>query len=277
MAPARDAIGIDIGGTSTKVARVAGQGAVLRLERIATVVRGDPAAYLDELRRAVETLIQDGPVCGVGLSLNGMLNDDLRSSYLSPNTPALVGIDFASWLEGLGYPYCVEADLNAPAVAEYAFGARAGARRLMTAAIGTGFGAGMVVAGQVLRLVGGTLGDSGHIILEPGGPACTAGCHGCAEALISAAGIERLAARKGFSDRAAREVIASALGGEAWAVEIIGQIGEYLGQWLASIAPIFLPEQVLICGGIAEAGQPLLDTAVPAFARSPGRITPAAR
>ncbi|HVN53294.1 MAG TPA: ROK family protein [Anaerolineaceae bacterium] len=265
MATGKQAIGIDIGGTATKVARVAENGAVLRLERIPSVVSGDPTPYLDELRRMVETLLQDGPVCGAGLSLNGMLSDDRRISYLNPNTPALEGVDFAAWLESLGYPYCIDADLNTPAVAEYAFGEHTGVRRLMTAVIGTGFGAGMVVDGRVLRLVGGTLGDSGHIILEPDGPSCTAGCHGCAEALISAAGVERLAIARGHASAPAREVIAAAHRGEAWAVQIIASIGEYLGQWLASIAPIFLPEQVLVCGGIAVAGQTLVETAVARF------------
>ncbi|HEY3345731.1 MAG TPA: ROK family protein [Anaerolineaceae bacterium] len=259
------AIGIDIGGTSTKLARVSAAGSVLRLEQVPTVIRGDPQPYLSALHQVVQALREDGPVCGVGLSLNGMLTDDLRSAYLSPNSPALVGIDFASWLEGFGCPYAIDEDLNAPTVAEYTFGAHAGCARLMTASIGTGFGAGMMVKGKVLRFVGGTIGDTGHIILEPGGPACTAGCRGCAEALISAPGIERLAAARGLGEIPARQVIGAARSGEAWAVEIIAQVGEYLGQWLASVSPIFLPEYVLVCGGIAEAGQTLLDTAVPRY------------
>jgi glucokinase len=265
MPDANTAIGIDIGGTTTKLARISPDGAVLRLERIATVVDGDPLPYLDGLRRAVLALIQDGPVRGVGLSLNGMLAEDLRSSYFSPNSPALVGVDFADWLETFGYPYCIDEDLNAPTVAEYFFGEHAGAARLMTASIGTGFGAGMVVNGRVVRLVGGTLGDTGHIILQPDGPACTAGCRGCAEAFISAPGIERLAASRGWGDLPARQVIAAARVGEPWAVEIIAKIGDYLGQWLASVAPIFMPEYILICGGIAEAGLALLETAVPRY------------
>lgn len=259
------AIGIDIGGTHTKLARVSATGEVLKLVRTPTTTHGDPAPYLDELRRVASALIAEAPVRGVGLSLNGMLADDLRSSVLSNNSPALQGLDFGGWLEGFGVPYCIEQDLNAPTVAEYTFGAYAGAPRLMTASIGTGLGAGLIVHGEVVRLVGGTLGDTGHIILQPDGPTCTAGCHGCGEALISVPGIERLAAQGGRAGTPAHQVITAATQAEPWAVEILESVGVWLGQWLASITPILLPSHVLICGGVAVAGEILLRSAVPRF------------
>jgi glucokinase len=265
MAILDSAIGIDIGGTHTKLARVSATGEVLRLVRTRTTTHGDPTAFLNELSQGVRTLIAVGPVRGVGLSLNGMLADDLRSSVLSPNSPALQGYDFGSWMEAFGLPFCIEEDLNAPTVAEYTFGAYAGSERLMTASIGTGLGAGLMVRGQVVRLVGGTLGDTGHIILQPDGPTCPAGCHGCGEALISVPGIERLAAQAGRAGTNAYQVIAEARQGEPWAVEILETVGVWLGQWLASLAPILVPSHILICGGVAEAGEILLKTAVPRF------------
>jgi glucokinase len=255
------AIGIDIGGTRTKMARVTADGKVQRLLTLSTPVNSDPVAFLDEMRRQVAHLLRDGPALGIGLSLNGFLSDDLRSSRFSPNTPALVGIDFAAWLEGFGLPYGIEQDLNAPAVAEYYFGAYRGAPRLMAVSIGTGLGAGLIVEGRVLRFLGGTIGDTGHILLEPGGPACTAGCRGCAEALVSGPGMEHLAAERGAGRLPTREIIAAARLGEPWAVGILDTVGAWLGQWLASLAPIFLPSHVLLCGGVSEAGDPLLRAA----------------
>ena len=255
------AIGIDIGGTLTKLARVSAGGVVRQLSTIHTPIQGDPAPFLDEMRRQVDGLLMDTPARGIGLSLNGFLSDDLRSSRFSPNTPALVGIDFAAWLGGFGLPYRIEQDLNAPAVAEYYFGGFRGSPRLLAASIGTGLGAGLIVGGQVVRFLGGTIGDTGHIILEPGGPACTAGCHGCAEALVSGPGVERLAIERGMGPLPAREVIAAARAGTPWAEGIIATIGGWLGQWLASLAPIFLPDHILLCGGVAEAGEALREAA----------------
>ena len=93
-------------------------------------------------------------------------------------------------------------------------------------------------------------------------PTCTAGCHGCAEALVSAPGIERLALQQAGSSFTARDVITAALRDEGWAIAIIEKVGSWLGQWLASLAPIFLPSHILICGGVAEAGEVLLGTAL---------------
>lgn len=252
------AIGIDIGGTRTKLARVAADGQVQRVLTLSTSANRDPAPFLVTLRGQVAELLNAGPACGIGLALNGFLDEDLRSCRFSPNSPALVGFDFAAWLEGFGLPYAIEQDLNAPALAEYYFGAYRQAPRLMSASIGTGLGAGLVVNGQVLRFAGGTLGDSGHIILLPDGPACTAGCRGCAEALIGSSGVERLARERGIGSLPAHEIIAAARRSEPWATGIFETVGGWLGQWLASLAPIFLPSHILLCGGVVEAGDILL-------------------
>ena len=55
----------------------------------------------------------------------------------------------------------------------------------------------------------------------------------------------------------AHEVISAVKVGQPWAIEIIDQIGDWLGQWLASVSPIFLPSHIVLCGGVAEAGEPL--------------------
>jgi glucokinase len=193
---------------------------------------------------------------------------------LSPNTPSLVGLDYFDRLADLGLPLHLEQDLNATALAEYHFGAGQGAARLLTAAIGTGLGAAVIVEGEVLRFAGNTAGDNGHIILDPGGPACTAGCQGCAEALTTVAAIERAALERQAEPAAAalrlaavdgrisaHAVIAAARAGDTLATDIMRGIGLWLGQWLASLAPIFLPERVVLCGGVTEAGESLLEAA----------------
>jgi glucokinase len=254
------AVGIDIGGTHTKLAIVSADGGIQHMETLPTAARRDPRDYLERLVRSVDGLVRGVKVTGIGLAAAGFLSSDRRSVRYNPNTPALVGIDFVSLFDPLGLPVWLEQDLNVPAVAEYHFGRFRGAPRLMTASIGTGLGAGLMVAGQVLDFSGGTIGDTGHIILEPDGPACTAGCHGCGEALIATPGIERLA-EKYNPDKShriqAHQVIAAAKDEEPWAVEIIEQVGGWLGQWLASVSPIFLPSHILLCGGVAEAGEPL--------------------
>jgi glucokinase len=142
----------------------------------------------------------------------------------------------------------------------------------MTAPIGTGRGAAVMVDGELLRFTGNSTGDTGHVILQPGGPRCTAGCSGCAEALIAVPGVERAAQEALDDPRAAalraasrdgrvpaHAVIAAAREGDPLAAEIMGRIGRWCGQWLASLTPIFMPERVILGGGVAEAGPVLLN------------------
>ena len=254
------AIGIDIGGTHTKLAIVSEDGEVLHIEKLPTAARTGPGNYLDNLVQSIERLVDQTAVKGIGLAVPGFLSPDHRSIRYNPNTPALVGIDFVDLLERFHLPIRLEQDLNVPTVAEYYYGEFRAAPRLMTASIGTGLGAGFMIGDRVLDFAGGTIGDTGHIILEPDGPSCTAGCHGCAEALIAAPNIERLAEKyhpDPSHSTTAKEVISAAKEGQVWATEIMEQIGNWLGQWLASLSPIFLPSHIVLCGGVAEAGEAL--------------------
>jgi glucokinase len=265
------ALGIDIGGTYTKIALVAADGSIQRQESIPTGSHGDLSVYLSRLKETIQTFLPSAPR-GIGISLPGFLTDDGRSIVYNPNTPALVGIDFVDWLAVFGLPVHTEQDLNSPALAEFYFGSGMGSRRFIAAAIGTGVGIGVILNGNVMRFTGYTTGDSGHIILEPDGPECTGGCKGCAEALVTISAIERdallmLEGGCGESLRIhlkegripAQEVISMAQAGDPSAGKIMRAIGRRLGLWLASLAPIFLPDRIALCGGVAEAGQVLLE------------------
>ena len=272
-------MGVDIGGSYTKVALVQQDGAILRTEQLPTGSHTGQAAYLNRLIGLLrEMLAGSAGVKGIGLALPGLLTPDRHTITFNPNTPGLVGIDFYELLEPLGCPLAFEQDLNVPALAEYHLGAARGSRRLMSASIGTGLGAAVILDNELLRFSGNTVGDSGHIILDPEGPTCPVGCHGCGEALISAAAIERSALQRLDDPRserlkaamtgnsiAARDVINACQDGDPLAVEIITDTGNWLGQWLASLAPIFIPDTIVLCGGISEAGEPLRTAAEQRF------------
>jgi glucokinase len=265
------AVGIDIGGTFTKAGLVAADGTVAHLIRIPTAAHSDPTEYLDRLHALLSEWTAEHPV-GIGISLPGFLAPDLRSIRFNPNTPSLVGIDFVSLFGSFRLPVRIEQDLNTPSLSEHAFGAGRGSVRFMTASMGTGAGVGVMIDGDLLRFTGNSAGDTGHIILEPDGPACQVGCHGCAEALVTISAVER-EARSRLAGRdvpqewrslspeflAARQVIEAARAGDAFAVEIMSLIGRRIGQWLACLAPIFLPDRIALCGGIVEAGASLLE------------------
>ena len=262
------ALGVDVGGTNTKAGLVDKKGRVFAFTRFPTQGHGDSAEpFMADLRSSVAGLLERAPepVAGIGLSVHGWTDDESKGPILCLNTPALHGVDMKTPLgEEFGLPVVVNNDLTAHVLAEYAHGVGKGAGRFLCLALGTGLGAGVVVNGKPLRYVGGCAGDTGHVILEPGGPACSTGCRGCAEALVGVEGVERLA-RKAYGRKvSARDVISAAReGGDEKAAAVIGQIGRYVGETLASLSVIYLPDRMALTGGTAEAG-PLLMEAVQA-------------
>lgn len=258
------ALGIDIGGTHTKMGLVNETGEMRAFRRIATEARGDdPQPYLNNLILHARQVQDEAgePLVGVGLSTHGHLDDARRSPVLCGNTPALTGVDLYGLLETtFGLPVTVNNDLTAHALAEYYYGSGRGVRRLMVLAIGTGLGVGVVINGTPLRYIEGTPGDSGRIVLEPDGPPDVYGVPGTVEALCGVRGIERMARDRYGRDVAAHEVIRAAReGADPIAAEIMRQVGAYLGHTLALLSPVFLPNKIAVTGGTTEAGDVLLD------------------
>jgi len=283
VSASRPALGIDIGGTHTKLGVVDAGGSVLVQEMLPTAAHGDAHLFLEGLRRRVSQLVDHFSPIGIGFSIPGLLSENRQVIEYNPNTPALVGTDFFQEFKNFGLPLAFETDLNTPALAEYYFSEIDRNTRLLVAVIGTGLGAALILNGRLLRIFGGVAGDNGHIILQPGGEACTAGCRGCAEALVSVAAIERIYQRSAFAPDAglvreaisqgtplARAVIQAAAAGDDFAGRIMAEIGGWLGAWLASLSVMFKPQVMVLCGGVAEAGESLRAPADQAFRQLAG-------
>jgi glucokinase len=251
---------IDIGGTRTKLGIVAEDGRIVERATIATSPAGQPGPLVDAIDLVLRPLLdavaaRGRPVLGLGVSVAGFLDGERGAMVGNANLPALCGFPLRATLEERFDLTCrLEVDSNASTVAEYRFGAGRGSRRLLGVTIGTGLGGGVIIDGQLLRYTGACAGDLGHIILDPAGRQCTCGGRGCLEALVaSAAVVER------GGTRAVRDVIAGARRGERLAVEALAETGRWLGLGLASLSPLFAPDTIVVGGGIAAAGELLLE------------------
>ncbi len=260
----RTVLGIDIGGTSTKMGLVRPTGDIGGLRKMPTAAHGDgPQPYLNRLDALIDDVLADdgADVDGIGVSMHGELNTDGNGTVLGLNTPALIGFDMRGHLsERYGLPVHISNDAMAHALGEYYFGSGRGVERFMCMAVGTGLIASVMIDGKPLLIDGGNSGNTGMIILDPDAPVGATGIPGAAEDLCGVAGIERLARERYGRAVPAHDVIAAARAGhDPVATAIMTQIGAWLGQTLASLSMIFYPHRIALTGGTTTAGDVLLN------------------
>ncbi len=253
---------IDIGGTATKIGIVAEDGSVVRRESVPTSLHGEPTVVVDAIVSSLQPMLdaegtEDKTVSGIGVSVAGFLDREHSAMVHNANLPALHNFPLRRSLEErLGLGCRLEVDSNASVVAEYRHGAGRGSARLLGVTMGTGLGGGVIIDGELLRYTGECAGDLGHIIVDHKGRLCTCGARGCLEAMVNSAALSERA-----GGRAVREIIGSAREGDQLAVTALAETGWWLGLGLASLSPIFSPDRIVVGGGIAAAGDLLLEPA----------------
>ena len=154
----------------------------------------------------------------------------------------------------LGLPVALINDARAFGLAELRLGAGRGASSMVGLVLGTGVGGVIAVDGRVHLGHDGTAGEVGHQTIDPDGPVCGCGNRGCLEAFARA---DRIAAACGTET--AEDAVAAAGAGDARALAGLAEIGRYLGIGIASMITVISPDTVVIGGGVAAAGDLLLD------------------
>lgn len=263
---------LDIGGTSTKAGIVNAAGELSYADSIPT--RGNAESFLSGICAFVHRTVSaagahSSDFAGLGVAVAGFLDTE-RNCFLYNSNIA--------WLEGFALrdalvscfemPVELEIDSNAAAMAEWCFGSGRGSKRFLCVTSGTGLGVGMVIDGIPLRFAYGCLGDIGHVVVQPNGPLCTCGGHGCAEIMVSAPAV----AARYREGATLRDVIHAAREQDKDAIRLLQQTGEWLGIAIASLAQTFFPDHIAIAGGLSEAGDFLMNAVERAFRLHAGRF-----
>lgn len=269
------AIGIDIGGTKVAGALVTEDGGIVRLERRPTPA-GDPAAIVDVVVDLVRDLGDGQDVVAAGVAAAGFIDVTQSIVYYAPNInwrSEPFRRHLAERLPGLDIT--IDNDANAAGWAEYRFGAGRGFADMTMLTIGTGVGGAIVTSGRLFRGGFGAGGEIGHLRVVPGGHPCGCGQKGCIEqygsgrALLRFAGDIADAGGIGQGLAAAREANGGVLdgatvsgliqAGDPGALAALRELGDWLGQACASIGAVLDPEVFVFGGGVAVAGDLLLD------------------
>jgi glucokinase len=251
------AIGIDIGGTKTAVGLVDSTGCLRSRTAFATDSR---AGFLDGVGRmaaAVQRLaaqagIELRTLSGLGIGCPGPVNPvrgTIHNPYTLPGWPDGCNL-VAALRDRLDLPVRLENDADAAAMGEAFAGAARGAGRVVMLTFGTGIGSGILIDGAIYRGCAGDHPELGHILVNTDGPPCYCGTRGCFESLASGTAIGEAGKACGFAD--SRAVFEAAAAGAERAQQIIQRATEatFVAAW--ALLHTFLPERVVLGGGLAE-------------------------
>jgi predicted NBD/HSP70 family sugar kinase len=237
-------IGLDIGGTKLMAAAADAKGQVLRRARSATPL--DLEAGLATLNAMVAEVAEGQQVAAIGAAIGGPL--DMQRRIVSPlHQPQWRGVPLKAIMERRwNCPFFVDVDTNVAALGEYALGGTPVAR-LLYLTLSTGMGGGFVVDGRIYRGAQAGHPEVGHQAINfrcahPERVTCECGAPDCLEALVSGNAIRRIYG-----------LPAEDLPAEAWA-----EVAYNLGQGLRNLATIYLPDTIVLGGGVAIGGGAIL-------------------
>jgi glucokinase len=266
------AIGIDIGGTKIAGALVDEDGDIVRESRVPTP---QSTQLIEDAVVAMVTELASGEsIEGVGVAAAGFIDAAQSTVYYAPNISWRNEPFRARLSARLPLPIVIDNDANAAGWAEFRFGAGRLFSDMVMLTIGTGVGGAIVTEDRLFRGGFGAGAELGHMRLIPDGLPCGCGQHGCLEQYGSGRALLRFAndfANAGgigqaLADRRAEvgeltghDVSDLIIAGDGGALAALRELGHRLGQGCASLGAILDPQLFVIGGGVAQAGELLLE------------------
>ena len=249
--------GVDIGGTKIAVGMVNEQGQVLARTEMPTMPEKGFTDALDRITAMIRTAAQQAgcTVTGIGVGCTGPVH---------PRTGRIGHVDFLPGWEDAPLvselehrfqsPVILENDADAAALGEWLWGAGRGARTFLYVTISTGIGAGLILDGRIYRGVDGAHPEIGHHVIDPDGPLCACGAHGCWESLASGSAMERWYLAHLPPDQVGQRLDARTIcalsDSDAVARAAVQHTARYLGLGLANLVTLFAPEVIALGGGL---------------------------
>ena len=275
------AFGVDIGGTTVKLGLFDESGVVLDKWEIPTAKENGGEKILPDVAQSIRAKIEEkgiavSDVAGIGVGAPGAVDEQgtmvkgaVNLGWSRLNIPD----ELHKYLD---VPVKAANDANVAAFGEMWQGGGKGYRNLVAVTLGTGVGGGIIVEGKILTGATGAGGEIGHMHVEDAeNEECGCKNKGCLEQYASATGITRLANRRLAKDDmpsvlrsgevTAKTGFDAVKAGDALAIEVAEQFGEYLGKGLALVAAVVNPEIFVIGGGVSKAGDVLLSYVEPVF------------
>lgn len=272
-------VGIDLGGTNTKIGLLNIEGDILKSSIIKTLSSEGVDKTMERIWGVIQELAKEANiniknVKGIGMGIPGPVEDQSIVAYFA-NFPWGTNVNVKEKLEKItGIETKLDNDANIIALGEAKYGAAKGSKSSVTVALGTGIGGGIYVNGMLVSGFKGAGGEIGHMKIVKDGRVCGCGQKGCFEAYASATGlireaVSRLTVNKqnllytmiegNVAGLEAKDIFDAAKEGDAFSLDLVDYEAEYLAMGIANILNIINPETIVLGGGVALAGDILLD------------------
>lgn len=269
-------LGVDIGGTNTKIGLVNKKGEIIKKSSFKTGAKESFEKFIAEFEKQAKDLLQqiskEYNLIAIGI---GAPNANYKSGCMEhpPNfrwgdiIPVVEKVD-----KIFNVPISFTNDANAAALGELEFGAGTGMKNFVVLTLGTGLGSGIIIDGKLLQGEHGMAGEIGHISVNPEGRMCNCGLQGCLETYASVTGIKRtvfemIAEMKddsdlrsiSFNEMTGITIANAALKGDIIAKNAFEFTGNILGLKIADVVAVLDPEAIILTGGLTKAGDILLN------------------
>jgi len=273
--------GVDLGGTTVKIAYFDQEGTMLSKWEIPTVTADGGKQILPDIAASVlgylkEQSIPAEDILGIGIGVPGPV-----SGKGVVNKCVNLGWGVFNISEELskltGFPVKAGNDANVAALGEFWKGGGKGCDNMVFVTLGTGVGGGIVVEGNLLHGAHGSAAELGHMVLRHDETdTCGCGKRGCVEQYCSATGIVRLAGKylaqsgepsslRSLETITCKDIFDAGKAGDGAALAILDQYYALMGEFLGTLCSVVNPEAVVIGGGVSKAGQVLIDGFIPYF------------
>lgn len=279
----RYGFGVDLGGTTVKIAHFDETGTMIHKWEIPTVVMNEGIQILPDIAASISQYIEKNSInresiLGVGIGVpgpvdgKGIVNKCVNLGWGKFNI-----VDALSAL--VGFPVKAGNDANVAALGEYWKGGGQGCENMILATLGTGVGGGIIIDGKIINGTHGSGAEIGHLVLNRDETeVCGCGKRGCVEQYCSATGIVRLAKKeldasncqselRQYASLTCKDIFDCGKAGDLLANRVLDKYYAYLGEAMANLCDVIDPDVVVLGGGVSKAGQVLLDGIRPYFDR----------
>ena len=270
-------VGIDLGGTNIKAGVVTDEGKLLNKVTCKTNADRPMEDIIHDMGRLAADAVKDAglevsDIEAIGIGSPGTPDNDEGLLVYSNNLPFVMA-PMRKLIRGVSVvPVYIVKDANCAAMAEAAAGAAKGVKDSGTITLGTGVGAGVIVDGKIYSGFNQAGSEFGHTVLVSGGIECPCGRKGCFEQYASASALARMtreAAEKNpdsllnkvyeqQGEWNAQIAFIAMRDGDETAKEVVDTYTSYLADGLANAINAFMPEVLVVGGGVCNEGDPLL-------------------